>query len=105
MSDIYRVIKWDQSIAPNPAMLRFALEREGYRVYQWCDQPGGVYPNHKHSEAQSHWVISGSIEITVERVGSFILEAGDRDLMAAGTYHTARVVGEEPVMYLIGEKI
>lgn len=86
-------------------MLRYLLEREGFRVYQWCDQPGGVYPNHKHSEDQTHWVISGSIEITVERVGSFILEAGDRDHMAANTYHTARVVGEEPVLYLIGEKL
>ena len=30
---------------------------------------------------------------------------GDRDFMPAGTYHSARVAGDEPVMYLVGEKM
>ena len=45
------------------------------------------------------------MEITVERLGAFVLEAGDRDLMPAGTYHSARVVSEDPVIYLIGSKL
>jgi hypothetical protein len=49
-------------------------------------------------------VISGSLELTVQGVGTFVLETCDRDFMAAGTYHSARVIGEEPVMYLIGAK-
>jgi quercetin dioxygenase-like cupin family protein len=49
-------------------------------------------------------VISGTLELTVEKFGTFILEKGDRDLMPAGTYHSARVIGDEPVIYLIGEK-
>jgi mannose-6-phosphate isomerase-like protein (cupin superfamily) len=100
----YRVEKWKEVYAPNPAMLRYILVSEGYGVYQWCDRVGAGYGNHMHGEDQSHWVISGTLEITVEKVGTFVLEAGDRDHMPAGTYHSARVIGNEPVVYLIGEK-
>jgi quercetin dioxygenase-like cupin family protein len=101
---VYRIENWNQPTPPNPAMLRFLLEREGYRVFQWSDNPGTVYGNHKHDDDQSHWVISGSLELTVERAGTFVLETGDRDFLPAGTYHSARVIGEEPVMYLVGAK-
>lgn len=104
MADIYRVEKWKQHHAPNPAMLRHILAVEGYDVFHWCDQPGIMYGMHQHPEDQTHWAISGSIEITVERIGTFLLEAGDRDFMPAGCYHSARVIGEEPVQYLIGAK-
>ena len=57
-----------------------------------------------HDEEQAHWILSGTLEITVERVGTFELKAGDRDFMPARAYHSARVVGEEPVMYLVGIK-
>lgn len=86
-------------------MLRHILVSEGYNVFPWVDQPEMVYGIHMHNEDQSHWVISGSLELTVERVGTFVLEAGDRDFMPARTYHSARVIGEEPVTYLIGEKL
>lgn len=101
----YRIEKWGEFHAPNAAMLRLILVQEGYRVYQWCDQPERVYAKHKHGEDQTHWIISGKLELEVERVGTFILEAGDRDFMPANIYHSARVIGDEPVVYLIGEKI
>jgi quercetin dioxygenase-like cupin family protein len=63
-----------------------------------------VYGNHIHDEDQTHWILSGSLELTVERVGTFELNPGDRDFMPARTYHTARVIGDEPVMYLVGVK-
>jgi mannose-6-phosphate isomerase-like protein (cupin superfamily) len=100
----YRVEKWSGSQIPNPAALREFLESEGYSVYQWSDRPGAVYSRHMHSEDQSHWIISGALELAVEGFGTFVLEAGDRDMMPAGTYHSARVIGDEPVVYLIGEK-
>ncbi len=103
--ETYHIEKWSQPTPPNPAMLRFVMEREGFRVFQWTDQPGAQYGNHKHDEFQSHWIISGSLELTVERVGTFILETGDRDFLPAGTYHSARVIGEEPVMYLVGARV
>jgi quercetin dioxygenase-like cupin family protein len=104
MSD-YRIERWTQVYAPNSAMLRFTLEREGYRVYIWTDRAEAVYGQHKHDEEQTHWIISGALELTIENVGTFTLKAGDRDFMPAGTYHSARVVGEQAVVYLIGEKL
>ncbi|MEO6590054.1 MAG: cupin domain-containing protein [Pyrinomonadaceae bacterium] len=101
----FRVEKWKEVYAPNAAMLRLILEREGHRVFQWSDQPEMIYGNHKHAEDQSHWIISGALELSVEGCGTYILETGDRDFLPAGTYHTARVLGKEAVIYLIGEKI
>lgn len=100
----YRVEKWKGIYAPDMSVLRGILESEGYSVYHWSDQPGTVYTNHMHREDQSHWVLSGRLELTVQEVGVFVLKAGDRDVMPAGTYHSARVIGDEPVVYLIGEK-
>lgn len=100
----FRVERWTKIYAPNAATLRGQLAAEGYRVYQWSDQPGAFYGQHKHAEEQSHWIISGSLELTVGGQ-RYVLNAGDRDFMAAETYHTARVVGDAPVLYLIGEKI
>ena len=99
-----RVEKWQQIYFPNPGMLRHAMTVEGYDVFQWADRPGVEYGSHRHDEEQSHWVLSGSLELTVQGIGVFVLEPGDRDFMPAETYHKARVVGEEPVIYLIGAK-
>ena len=101
----YRVEKWTGTQTPNPAMLRSLLARDGYTVYQWSDPPGTVYGMHRHDTAQSHWIISGQLEIQVEGRGTFLLAAGDRDIMPANTYHSARVVGDEPALYLVGELI
>jgi quercetin dioxygenase-like cupin family protein len=104
MSTICRIVRWTEYYAPNAAMLRFKMVQEGYRVFQWGDLPESTYALHRHEEDQSHWVISGAIEFTVGDE-SYILEAGDRDFMPANTWHSARVVSEEPVVYLIGEWI
>jgi quercetin dioxygenase-like cupin family protein len=104
MRTYYRIEQWKQVYAPNPAMLRRVLELEGYRVFQWSDQPEHFHGLHKHGEDQTHWIVSGRLEIMAEGFGTFVLEAGDRDFLPAHTYHTARVVSEEAVIYLIGEK-
>jgi quercetin dioxygenase-like cupin family protein len=85
-------------------MLRYSLEGEGFECFQWVDRPGVYYGLHKHPEAQSHWIVSGKIEIHVKDGGTFQLGPGDRDFMPAETYHSARVIGDEPVVYLIGIK-
>src|SRR5687768_11040790 len=99
----YRVERWKQPYPPNPAMLRLELTQEGYDVFQWADRPNTSYGSHKHPQPQSHWIVSGNLEIVVERVGRYVLGPGDRDFMPADTYHTARVLGNEPVIYLVGE--
>jgi quercetin dioxygenase-like cupin family protein len=101
----YRVEKWREVYAPNAAMLRYILVTEGYRVHQWSDLPEAIYVNHKHTEDQSYWIVSGALELTIERIGTIVLEAGDRDFMPANTYHSVRVISEVPVVYLVGEKI
>ena len=63
MSDSYRVERWTALYTPNNAMLRYSLEGEGFECFQWVDRPGVYYGLHKHPEAQSHWIVSGKIEI------------------------------------------
>jgi len=83
-------------------MLRHLMSIEGYRVFEWGDRPGSIYVNHKHDEDQSHWVVSGRLELTIEHYGVIVLEPGDRDFMPAGAYHSARVLGDKTVVYLVG---
>ncbi|MCX7640838.1 MAG: cupin domain-containing protein [Pyrinomonadaceae bacterium] len=104
VTNMYRIERWREAYKPNAARLRQIMVSEGYRVFQWSDSPSTVYPIHKHDNEQSHWIISGKLELTIENVGTFVLGPGDRDFMPAGTYHSARVVSDEPVIYLIGEK-
>jgi quercetin dioxygenase-like cupin family protein len=100
----YKVLRWKEAEAPTAEALRGLMERDGYRVFHWSDAPGTVYGEHYHSEAQSHCVVSGEIELELRGAGKVILRPGDRDQMPAGTYHAARVLGDEPVVYLIGVK-
>lgn len=102
---VYRVERWRNALSPNPAMMRDVMARDGYCVYQWSDPAGTIYGMHRHETAQSHWIVSGALEIIVEGRGSITLVAGDRDFMPANTYHSARVVGDEAVLYLVGEML
>ncbi len=104
MPDGYRVEKWRNSGAPDPVDLRERMEAEGFGTYGWTDRPGAFYGEHEHVNDQSHWVISGRLRLTVKGHGEFELGPGDRDFMPAGTVHSAQVVGDEPVVYLIGER-
>lgn len=94
---------WGEKSPPNPAELRQRLQDEGYSVFQWTDAPGTKYGPHSHPEDQSHWILSGELEL---RVGheTYTLRAGDRDYLPASTMHSAFVPGNEPVTYLIGAK-
>jgi quercetin dioxygenase-like cupin family protein len=79
------------------------MEEEGYRVFEWIDAPGTVYGPHVHAEDQSHWIISGVLELSIEDE-RYALRAGDRDFLPAFTKHSATVGGDEAVVYLIGAK-
>jgi quercetin dioxygenase-like cupin family protein len=106
MSKNHQIVRWKEVYSPSPAVLRLKLTGEGYqRIFHWVDRAGTVYGVHKHDTEQTHWILSGTLEIAFEKGGSYTLKAGDRDFMPANTWHTARVVGDEPVSYLVGEKI
>jgi quercetin dioxygenase-like cupin family protein len=98
-----KVQRWQGSAPPDPAALREALEAEGYSVYAWTDGPGTTYPPHTHDDDQSHCVVRGAIALTVGG-DEYVLRAGDRDWLPAGTAHSARVVGDGAVTYWIASK-
>lgn len=97
------VERWAKESLPDAATLKARLQDEGYSVFQWSDAPGTKYGPHSHAEDQSHWILSGELEL---RVGheTYTLRAGDRDYLPANTTHSAFVRGDEPVTYLIGAK-
>src|SRR3954469_1010074 len=96
-----QIERWSEASEPDARDLRLSLQSEGYSVFQWSDAPGTKYGPHAHAEDQSHWIISGELEL---RVGheTYTLRAGDRDFLPANTIHSAHVPGDEPVVYLIG---
>ena len=111
-----QIERWTRPESPDAATCRRRLESEGYSVFEWSDAPGTKYGPHAHAEDQSHWIISGALELTVggergPQPGSpagvperYTLHAGDRDFLPANTMHSAFVPGDEPVTYLIGAK-
>jgi quercetin dioxygenase-like cupin family protein len=98
-----QIERWSDASPPRGDDLKERLQGEGYSVFQWTDAPGTRYGPHAHAEDQSHWIISGALEL---RVGheTYTLRAGDRDFLSANTIHSAFVPGDEPVVYLIGAK-
>ena len=104
MESEYRVVRCEKGFAANSEDLQAVMESEGYSVFHWSDDVGAIYPVHMHGDNQSHWIISGRLELTVEGYGIVVLKPGDRDFMPAGTSHSAQVLGDEPVAYLIGAK-
>lgn len=100
----YRVEKWTGDSPPSALDLRQTMEAEGFDVFQWSDPPGATYSRHVHTEDQSHWIVSGGLELNITGYGTFLLSAGDRDFMPANTEHSAAVAGDGPVVYLIGSK-
>jgi quercetin dioxygenase-like cupin family protein len=103
MTKSLRVETWSGTGAPDGRELRRRLEAEGYGVFEWSDAPGTVYGPHAHGDDQSHWVLRGALALKVGGC-EYVLEPGDRDFLPAGTTHSARVVGDGPVTYLIGAK-
>jgi quercetin dioxygenase-like cupin family protein len=99
----FSVQRWAGNEAPSPKVLRQLLADEGYSVFEWTDLPGTSYEPHAHDDDQSHWIISGSLQLTVAGE-TYTLQAGDRDFLPAQTTHAAFVPGDKPVRYLIGSK-
>ena len=98
-----RVERWNRREAPDARELRERLEEEGYSVFEWIDAPGTVYDSHVHAEDQSHWIISGALELSIGEE-QYTLRAGDRDYLPAYTRHSAAVPEDEAVVYLIGAR-
>src|SRR5438067_10900405 len=96
-----QVERWSEQTRPDEQELKARLQGEGYSVFQWTDPAGTKYGPHAHAEDQSHWSLSGELEL---RVGHeiYILRAGDRDFLPANTTQSASVPGDYPVNRRIG---
>ena len=75
-----QVERWSENHIPNPRELKSRLQSEGYSVFQWSDAPGTTYAPHSHPEDQSHWILSGQLELHVGNE-TYTLRAGDRDYL------------------------
>jgi quercetin dioxygenase-like cupin family protein len=100
-----QLTRWNLGTKPSLETLRAALGHQGYRVSEWTDPPGTVYPVHTHEAAEVRWVVRGTLRIGLpERGEEITLGAGDRLDIDANETYWADVDGQQPVMYLIGIK-
>ncbi len=79
------------------------LEGQGYRCFAWSDSPGTVYPPHTHPHDEVLCVLQGAMEMEVAGQKR-VLRPGDRLELPRNTVHSARVLGDEPVEYLIAQR-
>ena len=100
----YRIERWREVFLPNMATLRYKLTAEGFNLSQWTDQPGAAYGWRKFPFERAHWIISGSLRLTIRNVGTFTLDTGDRIYIPVENYYRWEAAGEQPILYIIGEK-
>lgn len=96
-----RVEKWDKSRwgELTEENMRKKLEWEGYSVSRYVYPPRTIFPDHTHSMDKKDAVLSGKFKIEAEGE-VFLLEAGDMIAVPAGTVHSAKVIGSQPVISL-----
>ena len=98
--------RWENARAgePSESALRSELERRGFTVSRQVYPPGSAFPPHTHDVDKIEAVLSGRFEMAAGGE-EFVLEAGDRLAVPRGTEHTAKVLGDEPVVSLDAVKL
>jgi quercetin dioxygenase-like cupin family protein len=81
------------------ANMRRKLEDRGYRVHKYVYPPGTHFPDHDHGVDKIDGVLSGRFRMSIGG-GSVILEAGDLLVVPKHVFHSAEVVGDQPVVGL-----
>ena len=84
---------------PDAETIRAELEERGYTVSRHVYRPGTYFDEHTHRHDKIDAVVSGRFRMTVAG-DEVVLEPGDWAAVPAGTTHTARVLGDEPVVSL-----
>src|SRR5256885_10155838 len=94
--------RWHRETTPSLETLRLLLAQQGFRVSEWTDLPGTVYPVHQHSAHEVRWVVRGRLRIGIpEQDQEITLEAGDRLELEPNESYWADVEDGQPVLYLI----
>lgn len=81
------------------ANMRRKLEDRGYSVSRYVYPPGTYFPDHEHGIDKIDGVLSGRLRMSMSGA-SVVLEPGDLLLVRKHLFHSAEVVGEEPVVSL-----
>ncbi|MCG6863106.1 MAG: cupin domain-containing protein [Chromatiaceae bacterium] len=81
------------------AGMRRKLEDRGYTVSKYVYPPGTYFPEHDHGVDKIDGVLSGRFRMGMQG-HSIVLEAGDLLVVPKHVFHSAEVVGEEPVVSL-----
>ena len=86
------------------AALRAKLEGLGYTVSCYLYHPGTSFPDHTHGMDKIDAVLSGTLRITTAE-GAVDLGPGDSVYVPAGAVHSAKVIGNTPVLSLDAVKV
>jgi len=79
------------------------IAHQGYQVSRYMYPPGTFFSDHTHSSDKIDGVVSGEFFITL--AGSAVtLQPGDILHVPKGTVHSAKVIGDAPVVSLDGIK-
>jgi quercetin dioxygenase-like cupin family protein len=87
---------------PTEANIRRRLESEGYEAVRYVYPPGTYFPDHPHSADKKDAVVSGRLKIRIK--DRYLLGPGDILELAAGTAHSAEVIGDAYVVSLDASK-
>ncbi|HEX9688383.1 MAG TPA: cupin domain-containing protein [Thermoanaerobaculia bacterium] len=79
------------------------MEREGYEVAVYVYREGTLFPPHEHAQDKCDAVLEGVLRVTVAE-STYDLGPGDRVYLAAGTRHSAEVIGGKTVISLDGTR-
>lgn len=104
--DRVRVRRWsdEEDGPPDEERLADRLRQRGFRASRHVYPPGTVFDEHSHDVDKIDAVVAGRFRMTARDVEA-VLEPGDWLEVPAGTPHTARVVGDEPVVTLDGKPL
>ena len=99
-----RLERWDPEDGPLTEKRMLGLmEAEGYEVAVYAYREGTAFAPHEHALAKCDGVVEGTLRITVGG-DTYDLGPGDRLYLAAGTRHSAEVVGTKTVVSLDGTR-
>lgn len=85
--------------ALSEAGMRRKLEQRGYSVSRYVYPPGTWFPDHDHGVDKIDGVLSGRFRMTMQGQ-SLVLGPGDLLVVAKHRFHSAEVLGDEPVVSL-----
>ena len=99
--DEVRLRRWDaeEDGPPEQERLLDLLRARGFHASRHVYPPGTTFDEHTHDVDKIDAVVSGRFRMTAPGQEA-VLEPGDWLEVPAGTPHTARVVGDEPVVTL-----